>query len=197
MRSRAHPLRWGADVAMRQLRCGTRWPLAALRPPWPRGRASRGRCGTPALLAPAAPLLYGVAQGPQGLHPHGARLQRGRRGGWGPCSPGVGTGCWGTMALGDASSRRQHKGGVGTHGRGTGLGTGAHATWRPPPPQHPTRLQTTPGGDAARSTPAGWQQRRAQRGSQITGNWLQVFRHQKLLAAVIREANRGIRAQGS
>jgi hypothetical protein len=27
-------------------------------------------------------------------------------------------------------------------------------------------------------------------------NWLQVFRRQKLLAAVIREANRGIRAQG-
>jgi len=27
-------------------------------------------------------------------------------------------------------------------------------------------------------------------------NWLQVFRRQKLLAAVIRETNRGIRAQG-
>ena len=48
------------------------------------------------------------------------------------------------MALGDASGRRQHKGGAGTHDMG-------------------------PGVDAARSTPAGWQQRRAQRGSQITG----------------------------
>ena len=31
----------------------------------------------------------------------------------------------------------------------------------------------------------------------ISLNWLRVFRRQKLLAAVIREANRGIRVQGS
>ena len=34
------------------------------------------------------------------------------------------------------------------------------------------------------------------RGQQFPLNWLQVFRRQKLLAAVIRETNRGIRAQG-
>ena len=33
-------------------------------------------------------------------------------------------------------------------------------------------------------------------GMGLAFNWLRVFRHQKLLAAVIREANRGIRAQG-
>src|SRR5882672_4350134 len=30
----------------------------------------------------------------------------------------------------------------------------------------------------------------------LANNWLQVFRRQKLLAAVIREAHRGIRVQG-
>src|SRR5262245_30795854 len=44
-------------------------PYGAPWHPLPRRRDPRGRCGAQALLSRAAPLLYGVAPGHQGLRP--------------------------------------------------------------------------------------------------------------------------------
>jgi hypothetical protein len=176
--ARSRTIRRGADVSRHTPRCGTRWSFAPVGPlgcqglsrmacpprvPWTVLRGQRTAVGH-RRACHVPPRSWKVGPRDAIASTPAVRTQRGRRGRWSPGSPGVGACRWRGHGPGYASSRRQHKGGVGTRGRVRCPGTGAHATRGTLP-----GCRTAPGGDTARSTAGGRHTRSAQRGPQMTG----------------------------